>query len=181
MRSALLIALAALFVGADARLGATPVLVRTLTLGRDTATALGGPLHASCKMQVAFNETSCADVAAALKKAGDAMSNFDCTGPKGNGEKCGYSITTATATEVKGTHKTPVHKYVDDISWALSAAGEGCAAKAFSTSETWYAVLDQGTNYCNLHNLMAATGLAFGETTSDSICTQHSSADCSKF
>merc|ERR1719163_2352870 len=48
-------------------------------------------------MQVAFNETSCADVAAALKKAGDAMSNFDCTGPKGNGEKCGYSITTATS------------------------------------------------------------------------------------
>ena len=164
---------------ADARLGGTPVLVPTLSLGRDTN--LGNPIHASCHIQIAFNETACADVAAALKKAGDAMSDFKCTGPKGNGEKCGYAISTATATEVKGTHKTPVHKYVDDLSFALSAAGKGCAAKAFSTSETWYAVLDAGTNYCNLHNLVAATGLVFAETTSDSVCTQYSSHDCSKY
>ena len=26
--------------------------------------------------------------------------------------------------------------------------------QGFSTSETWYAVLDYGTNYCNLHNLI---------------------------
>ena len=104
------------------------------------------------------------------------------TGPKGNGEKCGYAITTATATDVKGTHKTPVHKYVDDISFALSAASAtACSAKAFSTSETWYAVLDQGTNYCNLHNLVAATGLPFSEQTSDSVCTQYSKAQCAKF
>ena len=26
--------------------------------------------------------------------------------------------------------------------------------KGYSTSETWYAILDFGTNYCNLHNLL---------------------------
>ena len=171
----------AAFAGCNASLRGTPILQPTLSLGRDHGLSVGGPVHASCHIQIDFNSTSCADVATALKKAGDAMSDFKCTGPKGNGEKCGYAITTATAAEVKGTHKTPVHKYTDDISFALSGSGAGCSAKAFSTSETWYAVLDQGTNYCNLHNLVAATGLAFGETTSDSICTQYSSHDCSKF
>ena len=75
-----------------------------------------------------------------------------------------------------------MHKYVDDISFALSAASAtACSAKAFSTSETWYAVLDKGTNYCNLHNLVAATGLPFSEQTSNSVCTQYSSHDCSKY
>lgn len=27
-------------------------------------------------------------------------------------------------------------------------------AQGYSTSETWYAILDYGTNYCNLHNLI---------------------------
>jgi len=31
--------------------------------------------------------------------------------------------------------------------------------QGYSTSETWYAFLDYGTNYCNLHNLI--TGLLF--------------------
>lgn len=31
--------------------------------------------------------------------------------------------------------------------------------KGFSSSETWYAVLDYGTNYCNLNNLI--TGMVF--------------------
>ena len=26
--------------------------------------------------------------------------------------------------------------------------------QGYSTSEVWYAVLDNGTNYCNLHNLI---------------------------
>ena len=54
--------------------------------------------------------------------------------------------------------------------------------QGFSTSETFYAVLDMSTNYCNLRNLLAGSGLdrtaGFSETTSDSICTQYSSADC---
>ena len=38
--------------------------------------------------------------------------------------------------------------------------------QAFSTSGTWYAILDSGTNYCNLRNLLDGTGMsnALGKT-----------------
>jgi hypothetical protein len=72
-------------------------------------------------------------------------------------------------------------QYVDDLTFDLTQQGADCSVAAFSTSETWYAILDQGTNYCNLHNLGLATGIAFNEDTSDDICTQFSSADCEKY
>ena len=57
--------------------------------------------------------------------------------------------------------------------------------QGYSTSETWYAVLDSGTNYCNLHNLVTGSGLnmspGFKEDVNDSSCTQYSSADCTKY
>ena len=57
--------------------------------------------------------------------------------------------------------------------------------QAYSTSETWYAVLDSGTNYCNLHNLATLSKLSdekgFSEMTTDSMCTQYSSHNCDKY
>ena len=57
--------------------------------------------------------------------------------------------------------------------------------KGFSTSETWYAVLDFGTNYCNLNNLITGAGLdkvsGYVEDTNDNICTQHSTANCTVY
>ena len=56
-----------------------------------------------------------------------------------------------------------------------------------STSEVFYAVLDDGTNYCNLHNLVVGSGLTnttkygFKEVTENSKCTQYSSANCDKY
>jgi hypothetical protein len=32
--------------------------------------------------------------------------------------------------------------------------------QAYSTSATWYALLDMGTNYCNLRNLLDGTGMS---------------------
>ena len=62
-----------------------------------------------------------------------------------------------------------------------SGSDSGCEVEAVSSSQTWYAVLDNGTNYCNIRNLVQATQLDFKETTSDNVCTQFSSADCDKF
>ena len=57
--------------------------------------------------------------------------------------------------------------------------------KGFSTSETWYALLDYGTNYCNLNNLITGAGLdkvtGYAEDTNDDICTQHSIANCTVY
>ena len=41
--------------------------------------------------------------------------------------------------------------------------------QGYSTSETWYAVLDSGTNYCNLHNLITGV-LSFDQTYPRLLC-----------
>ncbi len=50
---------------------------------------------------------------------------------------------------------------------------------------TWYAVLDFGTNYCNLRNLADGSGLSsvedFQEVTSNGVCTQYESRDCERY
>ena len=57
--------------------------------------------------------------------------------------------------------------------------------QAYSTSDLWYAVLDFGTNYCNLRNLLDGTGLSdsngFVEKTSNSDCTQYEDRDCTRY
>ena len=57
--------------------------------------------------------------------------------------------------------------------------------QAYSTSSLWYAILDYGTNYCNLRNIVDGAGLSsengFNEETSTSICTQYDSIDCERF
>ena len=94
-----------------------------------------------------------------------------------------------------GTHTTPIARYVDDLTFTF-IPGDGCLVdvrnykslkffilkiQAYSQSET-LSLLDYGTNYCNLFNLMDGSGLvndpSFSEDTSNSICTQWSTADC---
>uniref|UniRef100_A0A8C6U921 Uncharacterized protein n=1 Tax=Neogobius melanostomus TaxID=47308 RepID=A0A8C6U921_9GOBI len=56
---------------------------------------------------------------------------------------------------------------------------------AMSISQTWYAIKDHGINYCNLYNLMEGSGLTeargYREFTSDFMCTQRSSANCTVY
>ncbi|KAK2548784.1 hypothetical protein P5673_030927 [Acropora cervicornis] len=74
---------------------------------------------------------------------------------KDGGEKCLYMLKEVTDNQIKATHTTPKHHYVDDLTFTFkSNASEFCNVEGYSTSETWYAVLDAGTNYCNLHNLI---------------------------
>jgi hypothetical protein len=57
--------------------------------------------------------------------------------------------------------------------------------QGFSSSQIWYAVLDYGTNYCNLHNLVEGAGLQadrlYSELTRDEVCTQYTSSNCDKY
>ncbi|XP_073768489.1 uncharacterized protein isoform X4 [Danio rerio] len=54
-----------------------------------------------------------------------------------------------------------------------------CLYSGRSVSRSWYAILDSGTNYLNMYNLMRGSGLSsspdFSESTSDRLCTQFSS------
>ena len=144
----------------------------------DLGSLLGGPLHASCKLTWTFPGQQCADVAAALVDAATKMSGDDCNGS----ERCLYSVQSSSASKISAKHETPVKHYKDDLTLSLSQqTANDCVVAGYSTSETWYAVLDYGTNYCNLRNLADATGLKFSESVSASTCTQVGSANCDKY
>ncbi|CBN77358.1 conserved unknown protein [Ectocarpus siliculosus] len=160
--------------------GGSAALLSALELrGGASGLGLGGPLHASCKMTIAFPKNSCSEVAEAIVSSAKDMMGFENCG---GGNKCGYTVEDVADGNVKLVHETSVKHYKDDITFTLTDKGGSCEAKAFSTSQTWYAVLDNSVNYCNIHNLVDACMLQYIETdVSDSKCTQYSTADCERY
>jgi hypothetical protein len=137
------------------------------------------PLHASCKIDWTFH-AKCCDINTAIA---DQMKKWESADNcKGGGERCLYNLTSQTSKLITGTHETPVKHYVDDLSFTFVENGIACYVHGYSTSQTWYAVLDYGTNYCNLHNIILGSGLdktaGYVETTSSGQCTQYSTANC---
>ncbi|XP_048756014.1 uncharacterized protein LOC125666773 [Ostrea edulis] len=152
-------------------------------LGSSYAFLLGGPAHASCKVDWTFG-TSCDDVKTKIKAQIAAWTSAD--GCASGGEKCLYTFKSDNSNTLTATHTTPVHHYVDDLTFTFTPTdASSCKVHGYSTSETWYAHLDSSTNYCNLRNLITGSALhqvsGFAETTSDKICTQFSSANCEKY
>jgi len=103
------------------------------------------------------------------------------------GQRCLYTyLANKTETnKIFGTHLTPVARYSDSLNFEFEQNGDVCKVKGFSTSDLWYAILDFGTNYCNIWNLVDGAGLTgqegFVEETSNSVCTQYTSRDCSRY
>merc|ERR1711953_245540 len=105
------------------------------------------------------------------------------------GQKCLYRFTDASDNFVKGSHITPVIRYVDDI--ILEKLGEtvdGCQVHghSFSTGPAYY---DFTTNYCNMRNLMTGTGMSelqgYREDSSTDLCMQYDKIEafgnCNKY
>merc|ERR1712241_1102756 len=142
-------------------------------------------LHAECYVKWTLSE----DCASAQQKIINQMNlwdNEDCGTKPGdsqpNGQKCLYKHTGTEGWVTTGTHTTPIHRYVDDLDFTFVEGGAtNCLVDAHSKSQT-LSLLDYGTNYCNLFNLMDGSGLVldpeFTEDTNDRICTQRSTADC---
>ncbi|KAG9349733.1 hypothetical protein JZ751_028181 [Albula glossodonta] len=64
----------------------------------------------------------------------------------------------ATGENIIATHTTPVLRFVDDIKFVFHPAeSDGCIIVGHSVSRSWYAILDSGTNYRNMYNLMTVT------------------------
>ncbi|KAI1899390.1 hypothetical protein AGOR_G00061280 [Albula goreensis] len=98
----------------------------------------------------------------------------------GKSQKCLYALISA-GEDIIATHTTPVLRFVDDITFVFHPAeSDGCIIVGHSVSRSWYAILDSGTNYRNMYNLMTGSGLSltpgFNEFTSDKNCTQYSTA-----
>merc|ERR1712107_563558 len=149
------------------------------------------PYHASFSIEWNFSSTcnQVSDLLEAQMKAweGDALCpNVSDTCPKMPcGQKCLYKVVSSSEGTLVGEHQTPVARYVDDLTFSMESTATGCDVKGHSTSRTWYAVLDLGTNSCNLRNLVDGSGLSaekdFTESTRNSVCTQYESRDCSRF
>lgn len=97
----------------------------------------GNPLHASCKLTWNFPGQNCTSVQNHLVTSIKDMDNENC----GSSQKCLYKLKSSASGSVKATHTTPKKRYVDDLSFTLSANGDDCQVQAYSTSEIWYAVL----------------------------------------
>ncbi|TRY64360.1 hypothetical protein TCAL_07694 [Tigriopus californicus] len=153
--------------------------------------AVSSPLHASC--EVKWNlQAPCAEVQEKILAKMEEWSHSDCPGTSETcpslpcGQRCKYSLEESTANMIKGVHRTPAKDYEDDFNFELTEGPNGsCKVKGFSTSRLWYAILDFGTNYCNLWNLVDGAGFTkldgFKEDTSSRVCTQYDSADCSRY
>ncbi|KAM9308127.1 uncharacterized protein PAF06_012274 [Gastrophryne carolinensis] len=141
------------------------------------------PFHAQCSLEWNFG-ISCFHVYTSLVTQIKLWTSVDnCL--KGGGERCLYELQSANEHFIVAKHRNLIHNYVDDLTFQLAAAVQGkrsCHVSAFSVSEPWYIVLDNGINYCNLHNLVEGSGLdttpGFTELTNDFKCTQYSTANC---
>ncbi|RDD40198.1 hypothetical protein TrispH2_007141 [Trichoplax sp. H2] len=144
----------------------------------------GFPFHASCHITWNFG-IPCSQVSSQLVKQIRKWSTSSCA-PSAR-ESCNYKLLSASSTQIRASHATPVHRYVDDLTFLFfpSKTSSTCMSKGYSKSTIFFAILDKGTNYCNMHNLITGSGLdkvpEYKETTSNSICTQYSSNNCTYY
>lgn len=152
------------------------------------------PWHASCVISWAIPQT-CDTVKSLIVEQLKLWETSDCPGTSADcpslpcGQRCLYNFTSYEPEDgtISGTHQTPKHRFTDDLTFILTEENQGssCSVEATSNSRTWYAVLDFGTNYCNLRNIIDGAGISgmngFSEETEDSVCTQYSSRNCDRF
>jgi len=152
------------------------------------------PWHASCVINWSIPQT-CDTVKSLIVKQLQQWESSECPGVSEDcpslpcGQLCLYNFTSWDSEDltISGTHQTPKHRFTDDLTFILTEGTDGssCSVEATSNSRTWYAVLDFGTNYCNLRNIIDGSSISsmngFTEETEDSVCTQYSSRDCDRF
>ena len=102
------------------------------------------------------------------------------------GQRCRYVFERVDQNgKLTGYHLTPAKSYRDNVSFEFSDNGSSCNVVGFSKSTVSYAVLDFGTNYCNLRNLIDGSGLSTGngfqESTSTKLCTQYDQINCDRY
>merc|ERR1711963_771513 len=156
-----------------------------------TAEIFSYPWHASCQLEWTLPE-SCETVKTKLIEQMNLWEGDSNCGQVSEtcpslpcGQNCLYKLVSSEQNTLKGTHTTPVKRYVDNMTFEFETIGAKCNVKGFSSSSLWYAILDMGTNYCNLRNLLDGTGLSsnegFPEETENAICTQYESRNCARF
>ncbi|KAM8850881.1 uncharacterized protein AB9W97_021861 [Spinachia spinachia] len=86
-----------------------------------------------------------------------------------------YKLGPVTAAAIQANHTSAVGQTESvNFRMASTAMSLGCHVEGSSVSAFWFSLLDNGTNYCNLHNVIQGSGLAkapgFVEFTNEWLC-----------
>ncbi|CAK6957569.1 hypothetical protein D5F01_LYC10375 [Scomber scombrus] len=135
------------------------------------------PYHAFCRTLWLF-ATPCAEVSATI------LGQIQAYDPLVGCENCQYVLVSTTARSIKANHTSPDGLQAEDITITFNPTvmTAGCRVTAQSTSLGFTSLLDNGLNYCNLYNLLSASGLTsspgFMEMTNEWACLGYGLATC---
>uniref|UniRef100_A0A8D3CDW3 Uncharacterized protein n=1 Tax=Scophthalmus maximus TaxID=52904 RepID=A0A8D3CDW3_SCOMX len=135
------------------------------------------PYHPFCKTLWLF-ATPCADISATIVQQIQALS------PLVACDICQYELVSANPGFIKANHNSIDGLQAESISFTFTPTvmTGGCRVSAFSISLGFTSRLDDGVNYCNLYNVLSASGLTsspgFMELTNEWACLSYGLATC---
>ncbi|CAJ1072514.1 hypothetical protein L3Q82_021387 [Xyrichtys novacula] len=94
-----------------------------------------------------------------------------------------YKLVSVAAALIQANHTSAVGQIENvNITFAGTAMSMGCHVEGTSVSAFWFSLFDNGTNYCNLHNIIEGSGLTkapgFIEYTNEWLCLGMGSSAC---
>ncbi|KAF1383724.1 hypothetical protein PFLUV_G00134810 [Perca fluviatilis] len=131
----------------------------------------GGPsdtTHAFCKIVWLFG-FPCDKVSMAILTQIKAMGS--------------YKLGPVTSALIQANHTSAIGQ-IETVNFTMisTASGQGCHVDGSSVSAFWFSLFDNGTNYCNLHNVIQGSGLTkapgFTEFTNEWLCLGVGVAAC---
>ncbi|XP_077374457.1 uncharacterized protein LOC144017075 [Festucalex cinctus] len=157
----------------------TTLLLMAIILGPCVSDRPPVPLsyRAHCRTLWLF-ATPCVEVSAAILRQIQAFN------PASGCSACHYTVVTVSPTDIRANHTSPDSLQMESIIFSFRPTMTGgCRVSAQSKSLDFIAVIDDGVNYCNLYNVLSASGLTsttgFLEMTNEWACLGYGEADCS--
>ncbi|XP_076756979.1 uncharacterized protein LOC143427046 [Xylocopa sonorina] len=140
------------------------------------------PMHASCIVKWKFGD-SCMYIMQKFRSQILNWSSCMNCGPRGS--KCLYTLKEPKPNEsnvIRAVHLASNLRVMETIKIDFEEINKTCVATGESVSNEWFRIFDYGKNYCNLHDLVTATGLdkssKFLELSTNAVCTQYNMAVC---
>ncbi|XP_077372767.1 uncharacterized protein LOC144016010 [Festucalex cinctus] len=155
----------------------TLVLLAGLVLLASAVPVPGPTYHAFCRTLWLFPST-CAEVSTKLVQQ---IQSFN---PMYGCLKCHYMLVAGTPLGLTANHTSLDGLTAENITITFSPTvmTAGCRVTGQSTSQGFTSLLDNGLNYCNLYDLLSASGLnsgpGFMEMTNEWACLGYGLATC---
>eukprot|EP00064_Thunnus_orientalis_P014313 superscaffoldBa00002466_g14355 len=131
--------------------------------------------HAFCRTLWLF-ATPCAEVTTTL------LQQIQAYNPLIGCEECQYALVSTTPRSIKANHTSPDGLQAESITFTFTPTVQSSGCRVSSTSLGFTSLLDNGLNYCNLYNLLSASGLTsspgFMEMTNEWACLGYGLRTC---